>query len=289
MLVAALTQFAVPLRGASDVTAFSTSIDEFRRLSPTDQKSLLRHAFDYRLQMAKNVHYEARLRGHTHKYRDGKVGEFTHKLNGRNYRHWRLGNSYRIDSDKGGVNVLNPDEFAESSFESVTGVVTSTVRHSQSPRVFCRIGLNQSYDLRENRYAFWLDGKPERHDQADFLIRALVDQFDHSMLESPVRQDRVHLTFPWQPPWSNKPLGTRQFILDPNKGFLPVQGTAHLETPKSNGALLWRSEEFLVEESRLVGDVWMPTKLKEQIRIRPPARTTLLSGRRKSQGSRPTP
>ncbi len=37
----------------------------------------------------------------------------------------------------------------------------------------------------------------------------------------------------------------------------------------SNGALLWRSEEFLVEECRLVGDVWMPTKLKEQIRASP--------------------
>jgi hypothetical protein len=32
-------------------------------------------------------------------------------------------------------------------------------------------------------------------------------------------------------------------ILDPHKGFLPIQGTAHLESPMGNGALLWRSDD----------------------------------------------
>jgi thiol-disulfide isomerase/thioredoxin len=252
-------------RADDDATAFSTSIDVFRRLAPADQESLLMGAFERRLRLAKNIHYEALLRGHTHKYNDGKIGELTHKLNGRNYRHWRLGDSYRIASAKGGPDVLKPNEFAESGFDSVTGVVTSTVRFDTWPRTFGRIDVNQSFDIRENRYAYWLDGTPDRRDLADFLIRCLVDQFHHWKIVAPVNQDKVSLTFPWQPPWSNEPLGTRELILDPGKGFLPIQGTAHLETPQSNGSLLWRSEEFFVEASRLVGGVWMPTKLKEQV------------------------
>jgi thiol-disulfide isomerase/thioredoxin len=265
-LVMALMGLALPARADDNATEFSTSIDEFRRLSPTDQRSLLRSAFERRLLLAKNIHYEALLRGHTNKYQDGKIAELTHNLNGRNYRHWRLGDSYRIASEKGGPDVLKPTEFAESGFDSATRIVTSTVRFNTTPRTFGRIDVDQSHDIRENRYAYWLDGKPDHNNEADFLIRCAVDQFDHSKIEAPVNQDNVRFTFPWQPPWSNKPLGTRELILDPRKGFLPIEGMAHLEVPRSDGSLIWRSEEFFVEASRLVGDVWMPTKLKEQIR-----------------------
>jgi hypothetical protein len=48
--------------------------------------------------------------------------------------------------------------------------------------------------------------------------------------------------------------------LDPQKGFLPVRGKARCER-KQGGQTMWRVDEFTVEESQLVGDVWMPTKL----------------------------
>jgi thiol-disulfide isomerase/thioredoxin len=56
-------------------------------------------------------------------------------------------------------------------------------------------------------------------------------------------------------------------LLDPTKGFLPVEGTAYYEQVRSNGKTLWRDEKFYVEASTTVVEgVWMPTKLKELIR-----------------------
>jgi hypothetical protein len=268
-LIVGLVGLAIPAQAMDDSVSFSTTIDEFRRLAPDQQISLLKRAFERRLRLGENLYYEAMQRGHVSKSIDGKVGERKGNLNGRRYRHWRRGDSYRIDSEKGGADVLKPNEFAESSFDSRTGLVTKTSRFSESPRMFGRIDRDQSYDIRENRYAYWLDGKPDSQTNADFLIRQLVDQSDHYEIEVLAGRPEVGLTIPWIPPWSKTPLGTRTFLLDPVKGFLPIQGRAHLEQPRPNGKLIWRDEEFFVGASQLVGDVWMPTKLKEQIRASP--------------------
>jgi hypothetical protein len=265
-LTTSLIGVPIPSAAADDATAYSLTIDDFCRLPAADQKCHLKKSFNRRLQVTENIRYEARLRGRTYKYRDGRVGEITHDLNGRNYRHWRLGNSYRIESEKGGAEVLNPVEFGNSGFDSCTGVVTSTVRFASSPRIFARIGFDHDVDIREDRYAYWLDGKPDKMGEADYLIRDLVGQFDEYIIEAPVEQDKVRLTIPWQPVWSGKPIGTRQFILDPGKGFLPIRGTAYCKLEETGGEPMWRSEDFSVGASRSVRDVWMPTNLKELIR-----------------------
>jgi hypothetical protein len=98
--------------------------------------------------------------------------------------HWRLGESDRIASEKGGPDAQKPGEFAESGFDSVTGVATSMVRFDAEPRIFGRIDRHEGGERREDRYAYWLDGKPSRKNEAGFLIRCLLDQFGHWTLDS---------------------------------------------------------------------------------------------------------
>jgi hypothetical protein len=101
---------------------------------------------------------------------------------------------------------------------------------------------------------------------AEYLFRYLVTYKDSYTIESPVGSGTVHLTVPWTPVHTDKPLGTREFILDPRKGFLPIRGKAQWESKLSDGSPFWREEAFVVERSELVGEVWMPTKLKEYLR-----------------------
>jgi hypothetical protein len=166
-----------------------------------------------------------------------------------------------MDTDRGGADVSNPDEFVSSGFNAIDGVARITVRQSQRAKTAGRIDVNQDSLIYSNRYAYWLDGK--HHPEGEFLFRYLVEHPNSYTLEAPVDQDKVRLTVPWQPLFRKTPLGTRQFVLDPRKGFLPVRGKARWDEPGSPPS--WRTEEFVVEASQLVGDVWMPTKLKEMI------------------------
>src|SRR3954447_15284497 len=88
--VVALAGLATTSKVADDRASQSTSIGEFCRLSPDGQKSLLKSAFEARLRLAKNIHYEVLMRGQTYKYDDGKIGPLTGNLIGSRYRHWRL-------------------------------------------------------------------------------------------------------------------------------------------------------------------------------------------------------
>ncbi len=264
--VVCLSGVGVRAEDAKPRAAFAMSIEEFRRLSPADQKAVVKGAFERRLLLARNIEYEALCIGQIHRFKDGKLGEPFFRLNGRSYRQWRLGDSWRIDSEKGGYDVSQPDEFGKCSFDAGTGMRRSTLNYKEVPRLFGRIDVTPSVDLYENRYAYWLDGKRDGQSLGDYLIRDAVDWFGSSGVEAPVGRNLALLKVPWKPIWSKEPVGTRQFDLDPAKGFLPIRGTAYREQKAPGGRSLWRYEEFLVRESAIVGDVWMPTRLREIIR-----------------------
>jgi hypothetical protein len=117
--------------------------------------------------------------------------------------------------------------------------------------------------VESDRYAYWLDG--EFAHKEDFLFRYLLDHRKEWNIEAPVDGDTVQLTVPWQPWFSDKPLGKRTFVLDRQKGFLPIKGHSRWDRTLGNGKPSWRVEDFVVQDSRLVSDVWMPTKLREEV------------------------
>jgi hypothetical protein len=252
-----------PLHGEEKLAAFSMSIDEFVQLAEADQKSLLASAFEHRLQHAKNIHYEALMLINISEYdaETEKPGKILQRLNGSRLSHWVLEDSSRMDTDRGGADVSKPLQFAAVGFNAASGVVRSTVHFNDRERSFGRIGVKMDQINNFNRYSYWLNG--ERISQGDLIIRDLLDSRAQYRIEVPAASDRVHLTIPWTPYGSS---GSRTFLLDPEKGFLPVHGKGRWELDRSTGKKSWRTEEFIVVESQLVEDVWMPTRLKEVIR-----------------------
>jgi len=249
---------------AADRAAFAMSVDEFRRLSPAEQKALLGSVFEHRLEHAKNIYFEVQVRTGVYEYRNGQVGKKKTDTNGRNYRLWRLGDTYRMASERGGVDVAIPNEFINSGYNPREGIGKSTVRFKGNDRTSGRIDTVHDIAEEDNRLAYWLDGK--HVPWGEYLFRFLVDHKDHYTIEAPVEQTMVRLTVPWQTMYNSKPWGTREFILDPSKGFLPIRGKGRWETDKLTiGKTVWRTEEFEVGASQLVGDVWMPMMLKEII------------------------
>jgi hypothetical protein len=268
-----LTALILPAYAVADSVAFSMSVEEFCNLSPRDQKAILASAFEYRLQHAKNIYYESQTRLGIYEYSDGHLGKQLIGLQGANYRQWRLGNSYRMEYERGGgPEVKKPDTFGSSSLDSVTGVVKSSARRAESQRLVGRIDTVQNPILEENRYRYWLDGAnvmhadTQREPLGEYVIRYLVDHKEGYTVEAPIDQDKVRLILPWKPIHSDRPLGQREFVLVPRKGFLPVSGKGRWETEPVDGKTVWQTEEFTVEASQLVKDVWMPTHLRELTR-----------------------
>jgi hypothetical protein len=245
------------------VTAFAMGADEFRRLSSEEQKTLLVSAFERRLELAKNIQYQAVLTGENHEYRAGKVGKLVTRLNGSGLLHWKIGNSFRMDTIRGGGMSVEPLplESVASGFNAEAAVATSTIHFGNTPRCFGRTDVSPDPINDSNRYAYWLDGKDTA--EQEFFIRYIVNH--RSDLEVDVSGvENIRLTVPWKPFWSEKVIGKRSFELDPRKGFLPVRGMARWEILGQDGKSSdWRNEEFFVEASKIVGDVYMPTKYRE--------------------------
>ncbi len=256
----ALIGLVLPVHAVAGSPSFSLSDDEFRRLSSADQKAWVTRAFERRLEHAKNIHFESLTLMRINQYDGKKVGPLLTHLNGGRYRHWRLGESYRVDIDRGGNDVSHLEQQIVTGLDASAGVFKTTFRTPDDVFKTCRIDTEQDPLTIENRYAYWLDGG--HNAMSEYLIRYLLEHRDSFKIDSPANGDIV-LSVDWKPVWSDRPLGTRELILDPVKGFLPINGKAHWEKKGPDGKLNWRSEEFVVEKSQLVGDVWMPTKLTE--------------------------
>ncbi|MBS0203353.1 MAG: hypothetical protein JSS49_10670 [Planctomycetes bacterium] len=111
------------------------------------------------------------------------------------------------------------------------------------------------------------DGTSDVEDMANYLISDVVRNIDAAVIECHSDLGQVHVEIPWNPPWGEpEHLGTRKMVLDPLKGFLPIEGTASWKKPRRDGKVSWRTEEFKVEESKMVQGVWFPSNLKEWIR-----------------------
>jgi hypothetical protein len=254
------------LARAQDRAAFAMPLGEFQQLSAAEQKALLGRVFEHRLEHAKNIYFEVQVRMAGYEYRNGQVGKKTFDANGRNYRLWRLVDAYRMASDRGGIDVAIPIEFVNSGFDPREGIGKSTVRFKGNNRAYGRIDSVHDISEEDNRLTYWLDGKHPTTGWGEYIFRFLVDNKDSYVIETPVDQNMVRLKVPWITIVSPEPWGTREFILDPSKGFLPIRGKGRWETDKfGDGKTHWRVEEFEVGDSQLVGDVWMPLHLKEII------------------------
>ena len=238
----------------------SLSVMEYFAMPQDAQRAVLTHAFSRRLEHARNLHFVAdTVREEYESDRGEPVGtaRATPRLPDR-IDHWQLGTSYRMDITSYGTRAMNEVALVRSlGFDAQEGVSRRTRRGSDDDRHYGRIDMEEPSLIRRNAYRYWLAGEcPFR---GVFLFRDLLAREDEYRIERAPDEQYVQLTvgFPRG--------GTRVVVLDPRKGFLPIQSDAYRESVARDGTVRSYSEKFRVEESRLVGDVWMPVVLKIMI------------------------
>lgn len=256
----------VPLKSSEEHKPVSMSAEEFARLSAEEQKALLVSVFERRLEHSRNLYYELDQTFRGIENPDGKAGKPPKRLfaNRCQYRHWRVGDSYRMDTKSyRNLEAAEPSSFSSIGVNAVEGLGRniSIPKDGKTPPSG---DVQYPFDpAQSNLYLTWLSFKDSQDYPVprDYLFSDLLDHKDDFKIEAPVAGDKVRLTVPWQPKWN----GNRVFILDPKKGFLPVRCDSSFDCPLEDGRPMWRKERFTVEDSRLVGDVWMPVWLKTEL------------------------
>ena len=240
------------------------SCTDFNRLSLKDQRALLVQVFQRRVEHARNLLYEVDLSLHIFENRDGHPGNMKVEAPFRRCRAWRLGGSYRMDSDMFIVGEHTKVYlWGSTGFDAKEGTVRSTVRNNGDNKAFGRIDTVHDPVTRDNTYRLWLDG--QNPDREAYLFPYLLSHQRDFHIEVIADQERVQLTVGFRPWWTEKGGGKRVLLLDPQKGFLPVRAESRWDWNwVEAGKKMWRLERFIVEQSRLVGDVWMPIKLREE-------------------------
>ncbi|WP_417383431.1 hypothetical protein [Gimesia sp.] len=242
------------------------SINEFVQLDTVEQKKLLLKMFQKRLDHSKNLFYDVEITSSIfYNEKPGELKELKKKTPFRRYQEWKLNDSYRMDTDMYRSDGTTLSERIVDGYDAKEGVSRGTITYLNNKEYnSARIDTIHDPIVGDNRYIFWLSGEYPHKEL--YLFQYLINHKDEFEIEAPVKGDKVQLTVGYQPHWTTKFGGKRVFILDPEKGCLPIEGTSRWnETSENNGKKYWRVEKFVVTESELVGGVWMPVKIREII------------------------
>jgi len=246
----------------SEPKSSAMPIEAFTQLKPSEQKVLLIKTFQRRLEHAKNLFYEVELKSLIYENQNELPGKLRETPMRRRCRHWLLGDSYRMDSDMFRPGENQACEWISDGYDAKQGIGKSTFNDNK--RSFGRIDRIHDSIITDNHYIYWLRGA-YRH-KSEYLFQYLIEHKAEFEIQAPVDDGKVQLTVDYQPYWASKPGGKRIFILDPEKGFLPIDGHSRWnEFPLNGNPPQWRIERFTISESQRVGDVWMPVKLREEI------------------------
>jgi hypothetical protein len=268
--IAASSFTRINFTAGAEVASFALSVTDFSALSRDEQKILLFEAFTHRIAHGRNIYYDSLLVMRNHRFVDGEMKEIAWRGLKYGYRHWRLGDSFVVETQLYGdpANEVSLSTH-RSNYDASSGVVKATA-DSQN----LKVGLGAISPRKDpiwatNRYGYWLDG--EKNGFAEYLFRELVSLRDFYSIRTRDGDQFIELDVPWHPRGFPNADGKWTYVLDSSKGFIPIEGRGHWEstdarTGKKGGQAHWRTEHFWVKGMKLVGDVWMPTELKEIVR-----------------------
>ena len=200
----------------------SISAAEFSRLTASDQRDLLVRIFQRRLEHAKNIYYETDRISRSYENRDGVPGKLSDKspVSRSKYGHWRLGDSFRMDTyNYKNLNSADYWIFSSSGVNAEEGIGRSTQIITDEKRQPTAQVLYPFEPQSSDGYNYWLNGKNSRENNmlGEYIFPYLLDHKEQFDIKAPAVGDKVQLSVPWQPWWTDKPGGKRTYILDPQK------------------------------------------------------------------------
>ena len=249
----------------------SMSAEEFGRLPAAEQRALLVRVFQRRMEHAKNLLYETdekirfyeNLNGGPGKLREENAGNYRH------FRYWRLGDSYRLDTELhyslNGAPVVSRESIAVNGEEGVGRVWWLSSDTKMPPRG--QVIYPRDPPVLFQRYLRWLSRvyDPSRDGGEEYWFPNLIACMNEFEIHTVPGGDLVQLSRSHSLELPRPATAKEVYVLNPRKGFLPIRFETLWDAPASgNSPRQWQSEKFMVEESRLVGDVWMPVRLREE-------------------------
>lgn len=216
-------------------------------------------AFEYRMEFVKNLRFKMELEVEVFEDDHGQPGRLVAKLPVERFEYWQLGDSNRQD-----VELVNSDgsisQFA-SNFNALRG--QGVTRSGGTVRPGGYIDSKRDPLMDSNRYRFWLNIRDWGLYESEYIFNYVLDRKDLFQVETDAESGLLKLTTDYvRSVHTEASSGKRILWLDPNKGYLPVKGLFEWQHSPNGRRII---ERFEVNESMLVGDVWMPTSIKEHL------------------------
>jgi LPXTG-motif cell wall-anchored protein len=240
--------------------------DEFSQLSFEKQKDQLVRAFEKRMKHAHNLFYRTELTIGYKNYNVPNSEEFVTFR--RTYSHWILDRSYLMQVDILPHGNNSSQQIVTIFFDSKEGITKNYISIKNETGEILQGRIDTAHDpiILENFYTAWLEGNIQPEDF--YIFPCILKYQDTWEIELDSRDKMVRLTSVYPPRYiADRYEGKRLLILDPEKDFMPLKEEYRWEATSRNMDN-WVEGGFVVDDSQLIDDVWMPLKMTTHYRLK---------------------
>lgn len=245
---------------------FSLTHQAVKNLSSDELKSVIKSALEYRLSQCRNIHYVLDHRLGLCAFGEQIPSEFTQVLSDDRVECWAIGYTFRVEKEMRDRNSGVFNYIRKDSYDAETGVIRYFGMQPDGRDKYAAIDSKMQSSPFSAPYIYWLNMPDQYRDVGEFFIAKIVAQFNTWQLRI-LPDGLVELKCDWSLILNRSAPGKITYVLDPVKGFLPTScyGLWKNPTPKANANRTQFEIRFVVEESKLVNDLWMPTKLRDAV------------------------
>jgi LPXTG-motif cell wall-anchored protein len=177
---------------------------------------------------------------------------------------WTLNKSYLMTVDIIPPNNTITHQTITTSYDATEGISQGFVYLRNPDKLFIegRIDTKEDRITKMNLYASWLD--VDYFDSNFCFFSYLVQHTNEWSIKLNPADKFVYLSTDFPPHYETlSHNGKRTLKLDPEKGFMPMSGESRWDATIVAGRTNWEHYSFHVNESKLTGDVWMPTEITQ--------------------------
>jgi hypothetical protein len=243
---------------------FSLTHEAIKSLSPDELKAVIKGALEYRLSRCRNIHFVLDHRVGLCAFGEQVPSETTLLLKHEQVECWAIGYTFRIDKEDRDRETGARKYVRIDSYDAETGVVKYLGMKPDGSDKYAAIDSRMQRQAFSAPYIYWLN-MPDQHLYiGEFFIAKIVAQINTWQVRV-LPDGLVELVCDWSLILNKDAAGKLTYTLDPVKGFLPISchGRWKNPTPKPNANHIQYELRFVVDESTLVSDLWMPTKLRD--------------------------
>ncbi|MDR2755319.1 MAG: hypothetical protein LBC20_06395 [Planctomycetaceae bacterium] len=248
-----------------------TKFESFKELDSVKQRLLLKQVFEQYLTFSHNLSYKIEVISEFRKYSSDSAGELIESPTRKTFSYKVFQNKFKLDIEYfSSDNKITEISSVFYDRDEGEGRSVSQLAGQLENNYFGRIDTIQNPIVVGNDYQHWLNDTFHDEtlnpfvDKNSYLFPWLLNNQDQWQITLLHEQRSIQIHVPYKPNFELDTIdGMRKLILDPEKGFMPIEGESRWNGSFKNGIKIYREEKFEVKESNLIDNVWMPLVLIE--------------------------